>query len=70
MDLNENTDIVDDLFYNSINIMALIVGIEQEFRIEIPDDHLLFDNLRKYSALKEMVISLVVDKEGKACENS
>jgi acyl carrier protein len=56
--LNDFTDLSDDFAFDSIDIIALIVRIENEFGIEFPDDALLFENIRKYIWLKNTVTTL------------
>ena len=56
LDLNDNTDLIDDLGFDSINIISLVVSIETEFDIEIPDEFLLLEKLRSYKEIKKMVL--------------
>lgn len=62
-DLNDNTDLIDDLSFDSISIISLVVNLEIEFNIEIPDDFLLLENLRSYSRIKNLIFSLMAEKE-------
>lgn len=59
IDLNDNTDLIDDLDFDSINIISLVICLEKELEIEIPDEFLLLENLRSYAKVKEMIISRV-----------
>lgn len=59
IDLNYNTDLIDDLGFDSINIISLVICLEKEFEIEIPDEFLLLENLRSYAKVKEMIINQV-----------
>lgn len=36
-DMNENTELVNDMGLNSLDVMNVIVAFEDEFGIEIPD---------------------------------
>jgi len=59
LDLNDNTDLIDDLGFNSINIISLVVCLESEFGIEIPEEYLLLEKLRSYKEIKNMIISKI-----------
>lgn len=63
LDINDNSDLIDDLNFNSINIISLVISLETEFDIEIPDDFLILEKLRSYRQIKELIISLVKAKE-------
>ena len=54
-DINENTDIVKDFNYNSINIIQLVVEIERNFDIEIDDENLLLERISPYINLVEII---------------
>lgn len=56
-DLNDNTDLIDDLGFDSINIISLVICLEKEFEIEIPEEFLLLENLRSYVEIKKMIMS-------------
>lgn len=47
-DINENTDLVRDYNFNSINIIHLVVEIEHAFDIEIDDEDLLLEKLSPF----------------------
>lgn len=56
-ELNENTDFIEDLSCDSIEIFQIIMGIEEEFGFEIPteqiqDIHTLSDVVEKIKAMK------------------
>ena len=52
---HDETDLVDDLGYDSISIIQLIVNIETEFEFDFGDNDIIIDNLITYSKLKEYV---------------
>ncbi len=39
--INEETNLIDDLLYDSVGIMELVVRIEDEFQFEFDDDALI-----------------------------
>jgi len=47
--------LTDDLGYDSIQIIELIVELESEFKIEIDDDDLEIENLIIYGKLHKMI---------------
>lgn len=57
--INEHTNLIDDLGFESVNLVELIVDIETEFDIEIGDEYLNMTTLSKYDKLLEMVVKLV-----------
>lgn len=64
-DLNHDyVDLFDDLGYDSIKLISLIVDIEEFYNIEIDDNYLLMDYMRKYDSLKN-----IIELGGKYCEN-
>lgn len=50
-------DSIEDLGINSISFMDVIVGLEDEFNIEIDDDRLFFPKGKKL----EHIIKLIMD---------
>ena len=53
--INEKTILTNDLGYDSVQIIELIVELENEFNIEIEDDDLEIENLTIYRKLHEIV---------------
>ncbi len=54
-DINEQTDLVDDLEFDSISFVKLVVDIENLFGIEFDDDMLDYEILTSYGKLWEYV---------------
>lgn len=54
-DLEEQTDLIDNLLYNSISLFMLIVQIEEEFNFKFPVETLILDNIRDYTYLVNAV---------------
>lgn len=53
--IDTNTDLINDLGFDSIEIIELIVEIENEFKIEIDDDDINMNILTTYSELLSMI---------------
>lgn len=53
--IDKNTDLINDLGFDSIEIIELIVEIENEFKIEIADDDINMNILTTYSELLSMI---------------
>ena len=53
--INEETNLINDLSFSSVGIIQLIVEIESEFGIEIPDDRLNMEEISSYKLLKSIV---------------
>ena len=54
-DLHEETDLVKDLKFDSINIIQLVAELECGFDIEIDDYNLELEKLSKYKTLRAIV---------------
>lgn len=55
--INEDTDLVRDFNFDSINLIQLVVNIEKTFNIEINDEDLAIEKISQY---KELVMMLEV----------
>jgi acyl carrier protein len=62
-DILEYVDLVDDLGMDSINFISLIIELESEFDILIPDDWLAMVKFQNYSLIYEAVETLLDEKE-------
>lgn len=62
-DLLVYSDLIDDLGMDSVNFVSLIIEIENEFDIQIPDDWLLMENFRDCSLISSIVEKLIMQKE-------
>ena len=47
--LNENTNIADDLGADSLDVVEVLMSIEDEFKVEIPDEEI--ENIRTIGQL-------------------
>jgi acyl carrier protein len=55
-EFQNETDLINDLGYDSVAIIQLVVNIEIEFYFEFGDTDILVDNLVKYGNLKDYVL--------------
>ena len=62
-DILEYVDLVDDLSMDSLNFISLIIELETEFDIQIPDDWLLLERFREYPLILSAVEELATTKE-------
>ena len=62
-DVLEYVDLIDDLCMDSVNFISLIIELEAEFDIQIPNDQLLMDKFREYSSIYSIVDELLISKE-------
>ena len=53
--ITPDTTFVDDLGADSLDIFQIIMGIEEEFDIEIPYDEIIEENFNSVEAMAEMV---------------
>ena len=54
-DINDETDLIQDLGFDSVSIIRTIVDIEAAFDIEIDDEFLVAEILSKFGKLKDCV---------------
>ena len=54
-DIDESTNLIDDLSYDSVKIIELILKIEVDFDIEFDDDDLEIDVLSNFGRLAEII---------------
>ena len=69
-DVFEYVDLIDDLGMDSINFVSLIIQLEVEFDIQIPDDWLQMERFRDCSLIISAVEELITQKEAEVdgCE--
>lgn len=53
--INDDTDLVKDFGFNSVNLIQLIVELETVFDIEIDDEDLQVDKLSTYKGLLQIL---------------
>jgi acyl carrier protein len=53
--INEDTDLVRDFNFDSINLIQLVVDIENTFNIEINDEDLAIEKISQYRKLVMML---------------
>ena len=53
--INEDTDLVRDFNFDSINLIQLVVNIEKTFNIEINDEDLAIEKISQYKGLVMML---------------
>lgn len=63
LELNNNTDLVVDAFFDSLTIIQCVVEIEEEFEIEFEDKDLLVEKIQNYKWLVEYVEQKVCGQE-------
>ncbi|EFM09486.1 hypothetical protein PaecuDRAFT_3533 [Paenibacillus curdlanolyticus YK9] len=42
---------------NSVNFVNIIVGLETEFNMEIPDEEILFENFKNLALIKKKIMT-------------
>lgn len=56
--MDEDLDFINDLHFDSLLLIAMVVEIESTFGIEIPDSALAYDTLRSYKSLCDVILYL------------
>lgn len=51
-DISDDSDLVNDFGYDSVQIMRFLAEVEKEFEMEFKDDDLSLDVLGRYKGLK------------------
>jgi acyl carrier protein len=54
-DIEEETDLINDLLFDSIQILRLISNIEDEFAITIENEDSLVELVQNYRLLREFI---------------
>ena len=62
-DLNETTNLIDELGFYSIAMLELVVDVEETFDIRIEDDELLLNVLGNYGSLKSLITKKLGDQK-------
>lgn len=55
VEVKNDIDLINDLEYDSLRLITLIIDIESHYGIEIDDRYLLLDVLRKFNAIEKIV---------------
>lgn len=53
--INKDTQLVEDLNYDSIQLVQLLVAIEEKYNVEFMDEDMDFGNFKTISTLSELV---------------
>lgn len=56
--IGDETNLIKELYYNSLSFVKLIIDIEAAFDIEIPDEDIEFDTIGNYGNLKNCIEKL------------
>lgn len=54
-DIVEYTDLIDDMGLDSITFISIVVELESQFNITIPDNMLIMDNFRNVDDIVEII---------------
>lgn len=55
-DINEDTNLVDNLGLDSLAMIELILEIEKVFNVQMDDEDMDINILTKYTSLKELIV--------------
>ena len=58
-DIRDDTDLVMDLQYDSVQWITLIVELEEQFEVEFEDELLLMESLQTYGQLKNTLSNML-----------
>ena len=60
--ITEDTKLIEDLGYDSVALIQLIIDIEDEFEVSLSNDDLLADKLDTPASLYELILKNTVGK--------
>lgn len=60
-EITGDTDLINDLGYDSISVIRLITDLEHEFQFEFKDEYLRIQVISNYSQLRNYVLMEVGD---------
>lgn len=63
IEIEQSTSLIDDLGFDSISIIELIVAVEKEYQITFDDNHLLLEALDNFGALSDYVQKSLLERE-------
>ena len=55
LDINFESDIINDFNFESIELMQLLIDIEINFSIKLPEDKLYFNNIKSIEYLIKII---------------
>ena len=58
-EINDDSDLINDFLFDSIQVLRLIADIEREFDIVVENEYLVIETLTKYRNLRDYVQSKV-----------
>lgn len=61
--LNDDTDLISDLMFDSISIISLVVELEDEFDFEFDEEYLILEHLRQYRWIVKYIETKVIISE-------
>ncbi|ANC23021.1 hypothetical protein WR52_30410 (plasmid) [Bacillus cereus] len=61
--LELNSNFIDDLWFDSLSFIALIVSIETEYDIEINPENLVLDEIKTIEDLSILIFNTLKEKE-------
>ncbi len=64
-DIREDTDLVMDLQYDSVQWITLIVELEEQFSVEFENDLLLMESLQTYGQLRRTLSDMLKKEESR-----
>lgn len=59
----EEVDIFEDLGFESIKFISMIVELESKFSIEIPDEYLSESNFSKVGEIEKIILSIMENEK-------
>lgn len=54
-EINDNSNLISDFLFDSIQVLRLIADIEREFDIIVENEYMVIETLTRYSSLREYV---------------
>lgn len=68
IELSEDILLIDDLGFDSLQLINLIVGIEDAFQIKFADADMLFDRFNRIGDLYSLIEELIMQDNGEGTD--
>ena len=63
LELPDDVMLIENLGFDSVQLISLIAGIEEEFSVEFMGSNMLFDRFNRFGDLCDLVREMVMEKD-------
>lgn len=62
VDISDDTHLIEDLNFDSVQLISLVTTVENTFKIEFDDSNMLLDNFNRVGDLCKLIGELLIKK--------